>query len=129
MDKKGEVIISEPYVSADTGEMVLTISQSTKDGSGVVAVDINLNYLQELTNQVKIGDKGYAVLLDKNRKYIAHPTKKVGSEAKEDFIDKMYEKEKGQFDFVLDGEDKILSFATNELTGWKLAGSVAFVRD
>ena len=57
MDKKGEVIISEPYTSVDTGEMVLTISQTTKDGSGVVAADIILNYLQDITNQVKIGEQ------------------------------------------------------------------------
>ena len=124
MDKKGEVIISDPYKSADTGDMVITISQSTKDGSGVVAVDISLKYLQELTNQVRIGDKGYALLLDKNRKYIAHPTSTVGSEAKEDFYAQMYEKEKGQFDYELEGKQKVMSFITNETTGWKIAGNV-----
>lgn len=123
MDKKGEVIVSEPYVSADTNEMVLTISQSTKDGSGVVAVDMTLKYLQEITSQVKIGNKGYAFLLDKNRTYIAHPTK-VGSVGKEHFFDEMYGKEKGQFTYIYQGEDKEMSFMTNKLTGWKIGGSM-----
>ena len=82
MENKGEAIISDPYISADTGEMVITISHTTKDGSGVVAVDISLKVHTGLINKVKIGNKGYAVLLDKNRKYIAHPTGTAGSEAK-----------------------------------------------
>ena len=36
----------------------------------------------------------------------------------------MYEKEKGQFDYKLEGKDKIMSFTTNKLTGWKIGGSM-----
>ena len=124
IDKKGEVVISEPYISTGTGNMVITISQTTKDGSGVVGLDIKINHIQELVNQIKIGDNGYAVLLDKNRKYVAHPSKEIGSEAKESFLDQVYVQESGQFDFVMDGKDKILAFVTNDLTGWELMGSV-----
>ncbi len=43
--KKIDFIISDPYISASTNEMVMTISQAIKDGSGVVAIDINLNLI------------------------------------------------------------------------------------
>ena len=125
IDTKGEAVISEPYISAGTGNMVITISQTTKDGSGVVAFDIKINHIQELVNQVKIGNNGYAVLLDESRKYIAHPSKKIGNEAKENFLDQVYIQESGQFDFAMDGKDKLLAFVTNDLTGWKLIGTVA----
>jgi methyl-accepting chemotaxis protein len=125
MDKKGEVIISEPYISASTNEMVVTISKAIKDGSGVAAVDINLNHLQDITNQVKIGKSGYAVLLDNGKRYIAHPTEAAGNEAIVGLADKLYGQESGQFDAKFDGEERITAFVTNELTGWKLAGSVA----
>jgi methyl-accepting chemotaxis protein len=125
MDKKGEVIISEPYISASTNEMVVTISKAIKDGSGVAAVDINLNHLQDITNQVKIGKSGYAILLDKSKRYIAHPTEAAGNEAIVGLADKLYGQESGQFDAKFDGEERITAFVTNELTGWKLAGSVA----
>lgn len=124
MERKGEIIISEPYISASTKEMVVTIAQTTKDHTGVIGIDVALSYLQELTNQVKIGDGGYAALLDTSRKYIAHPTEEAGSEEKRDFIDKLFEQETGQFDYVLDKEKRKMSFITNKLTGWKLAGSV-----
>src|SRR5690606_32773319 len=57
MEKKGETIISAPYADAGTNEMVITISRSTFDGNGVIAVDIFLTHLQDLTNKVKIGDE------------------------------------------------------------------------
>ncbi|MEK4713880.1 methyl-accepting chemotaxis protein [Sporosarcina sp. FSL K6-5500] len=125
MDKKGEVIISDPYISASTNEMVVTLSQVIKDGSGVAAVDINLNHLQNITNQVKIGKSGYAVLIDKSKKYITHPTEAAGNEVNIGLSDKLYAQEIGQFDAKFDGEERLTAFVTNELTGWKLAGSVA----
>ncbi|MGG0655493.1 methyl-accepting chemotaxis protein [Rummeliibacillus pycnus] len=124
MDKQGEIAISEPYQDAGSKEWCVTISQTIKDGSGVVAVDIYVSHIQELINKVKLGNTGYAFLLDQNRKYIAHPTMKVGSEAKDSFNDQMYQKEQGNFVYVFKGKEKVMEFTTNKLTGWKIAGSV-----
>nr|WP_071393523.1 methyl-accepting chemotaxis protein [Bacillus tuaregi] len=124
MDRKGELVISEPYVSATTGQMVVTISQITQDHSGVVAVDINLNQLQQLMNQVNIGETGFASLLDGTRKYIAHPTIQGGSEGKESFLDTVFKQEKGQLDYILKDKESVLTFGTNPLTGWKIAISI-----
>ncbi|WP_338449495.1 methyl-accepting chemotaxis protein [Niallia oryzisoli] len=124
MVQRGEAVISPPYISASTDGMVVTISKATADGSGVMAVDIDLKYLQDLTNQVKIGEGGYALLLDGNKKFISHPENAGGIEAAEEFYNKLYEKEKGEFTYTLNGEQKIMSFMTNDLTGWKLGGNL-----
>ena len=124
IENKGETIISEPYADAGTNEMVITVSKSTMDGNGVVAVDLLLTHLQEITNQVKIGDEGYALLLDVNKKFIAHPTEDAGTVASEEFYNEMYKKEQGTFTYSLDNEDKMMSFITNDLTGWKIAGNL-----
>ena len=124
IENKGKVMVSQPRIPAGTDEMVVTISRTLNDNSGVVAVNLRLSYIQGLINQVKIGDKGYAFLTDKNRKYIAHPTIKAGSEAKDYFFNEIYGQEKGQMDYRFKGEQKILAFTTNKLTGWKLAGAV-----
>ncbi len=123
MSNKGEVIVSEPHITADK-EMAITISQTTSDHSGVVAVDIPLSYIQGLINKVEIGEKGYAVLLDNQKKYIAHPTIEGGTEAKDSFYEEVYGQEQGHIDYVFNGEEKMMAFATNELTGWKLLGSI-----
>ncbi|WP_102273686.1 methyl-accepting chemotaxis protein [Cytobacillus massiliigabonensis] len=124
IEKKGEVVISAPYIAASTGDMVVTVSKTTKDGSGVLGVDIRLSYLQELTKQIKVGEEGYALILDENKKFIAHPTNSAGDEAKEGFYNKMFEQEEDQFDYVLDGKNKVMNFVTNEMTGWKIGGSL-----
>ena len=123
MENKGETIISEPYADAGNNEMVITVSKSTDDGNGVLAVDLFLTQLQQITNQVKIGDQGYALLLDENKKFIAHPTNDGGTVATEEFYNEMDKKEQGTFTYTLDNEDKIMSFITNDLTGWKVAGN------
>ncbi len=123
MEKKEEIIVSDPQQTA-TGELVVTVSKVMVDGSGVVAVSINISYIQELMNQVKIGDKGYAFLLDKNKKYISHPTIEAETEGKEDFYNNMYTQVSGEFEYEFEGTKKLMVFATNDLTGWKLAGSI-----
>lgn len=120
----GEVVISEPYVSADTDGMVFTISQLVKDGSGVVAVDISLDYMTQVTSEVKIGESGYALILDNNHNYIAHPSLEGGSEATQNIVDKMYAQEKGLFKYNDEGTARAMTFITNGITGWKIGGSV-----
>lgn len=124
MERKGETLISAPYVSAATDEVVITISRTTKDETGVLAVDIKIGAIQEVADQIKIGKQGYAVLLDENKKFIAHPTIEKGTEAKEKFYDEMYKQGQGTFRYVLDGEEKVMGFATNELTHWKIGGNM-----
>lgn len=124
MEKPSEVIISDPYVSASTDEMVVTISHALQDGSGVVAVDINLSYLQGLTDHLQIGETGYATLIDRKGSYIAHPTETPGEEAFKNLTDILFAKDEGRLELVYDGDERALAFVTNALTGWKLAGSI-----
>lgn len=124
MANKGEVIISEPYVSAGTDHLVVTISKILNDGSGVMAVNLFLSHIQELTNQVNVGVEGYALLLDSHKKFIAHPTNEGGSEATESFYDQMYKQKDGNFEYFANDADQMMSFVTNDLTGWKIAGNV-----
>lgn len=126
MEHKGDVIISNPYVSAGTDTMVITVSKALKDGTGVASVNINLSYIQELTGKVKIGESGFAFLLDQTKKYIVHPTSEPGSEVKESFIPSMFKQNKGMIDYEINGVAKILSFVTNETTGWKIAVNVEY---
>ncbi len=125
MTNTGETIISDPYETAvGEGDLVVTISQALQDGSGVVAVDINLNYLQGLINQVEIGETGYVMLLDHNQSYIAHADDVVGEKVETDVSDQLYASESGELELVYNDENRLFSFETNETTGWKLAGTI-----
>ncbi len=74
---------------------------------------------------MQIGESGYAILLDKSKAYIAHPTEPSGEEAVASLTDPLYEQDTGNIELNYDGDHRIMAFVTNELTGWKLAGSVA----
>nr|WP_062351882.1 methyl-accepting chemotaxis protein [Bacillus kwashiorkori] len=119
-----ETIITEPYISASTNEVLVTVAKQLEDGSGVIGIDIQLSGIQNLINQGKIGKKGYAFLVDRNKKFIAHPTFDAGSDAQDNFYNKLYESDNGDFSYVLDGIDKEMLFTTNLLTGWKIAGTM-----
>lgn len=125
MSNKGDIIISNPYVSAGTEEMVITVSRTTEDEGAVVAVDINISYLQGLVNQIEIGNTGYATMLDASGNYIAHPSEEVGSEAHEAFIGQLNKGMDGEFNSTFNNEKRYVTFVTNELTGWKIVGSIA----
>lgn len=124
LEKKGETVISSPYISAGTDMMVITISKATADGQAVAAVNINLGYIQELTSKVTIGNDGFAFLLDQAQNIIIHPDFESGSVAQEDFLISMYNQEKGIIEYEKNGDSRILNYITNETTGWKIAGIV-----
>ncbi|MGG0670469.1 methyl-accepting chemotaxis protein [Lederbergia citrisecunda] len=124
MEHKGEVHISKPYEDATEDAMVVTISKTTKDNSGVISVDITLDLLDQIARQVHIGKDGYTMLLDEDMNFISHPTSEAGTFAEEDFYQKMYEKASGHFDYLLQGDKKFMTFVTNELSGWKIGGTL-----
>ncbi|MGE7665301.1 methyl-accepting chemotaxis protein [Ureibacillus composti] len=122
--QKGQAVISDPYVSATTNEVVVAVSQSTNDGAGVIGIDLKMSYLQEITQLINIGREGYALILDKNGNYIVHPENESGTEAKESFYENMYKEQSGSFEYNLAGQEKLMKYTTNELTGWKIGGNI-----
>ncbi|PKG24602.1 methyl-accepting chemotaxis protein [Niallia nealsonii] len=120
----GEVVITSPYVDASNGDMVVTITKQTKDGSGVIGIDINIKNLETTAKEVSIGKKGYAILLDQKQNYIVSPVEKTGNKAKESFFNKLYQQNAGNFTYTFKGDQKLMYFSTNKLTGWKIAGTV-----
>ncbi|MFJ8236481.1 methyl-accepting chemotaxis protein [Ureibacillus sp. NPDC094379] len=122
--QKGQAVISDPYVSVTTNEVVVAVSQSTGDGAGVIGIDLKMSYLQEITQLINIGREGYAMILDKNGNYIVHPENEPGTEAKESFYENMYKEQAGSFKYDLAGQEKVMGYTTNELTGWKVGGNI-----
>lgn len=124
MASKGNAIITAPYISSVTGEIVMTVAQATADQSGVIAVTLGIEEIKKLTESVKIGKEGYVLLLDSARKFVVHPTNKPGTEAKEAFFDNLYQEDSGRFEYYYQEKDKQMYFTTNAVTGWKVAGAM-----
>nr|WP_193224390.1 methyl-accepting chemotaxis protein [Bacillus sp. B1-b2] len=124
VNQKGEAVIMDPYVSPVSGKMVITLAKTISDHTGVMAITMNLDYLKELSNDVTFGKHGYVILLDQKKRFIVHPTEKEGDIFKNSFYETLYNKESGQLDYSLEGVSKKMVYQTNELTGWKLAGTM-----
>ncbi|PMC35138.1 chemotaxis protein [Bacillus sp. UMB0899] len=123
MENKGEVVITDPYIDANTNEISVTFAKVLNDGSGVVAIDIDINSLSKLTSEVKVGSEGYVTIIGKTKNYIIHPTMQ-GEEVKGNWSDNLFESKNGTFSYQLDHNKMQMDFTTNELTGWKIAGTL-----
>ncbi len=67
----GEFIVTQPYVDAATGLMVTTITRSMSKGA--IGADVALDNMIEITNAMKVGETGYAFLMDASGHIMAHP--------------------------------------------------------
>ncbi|KOS30377.1 chemotaxis protein [Bacillus anthracis] len=119
---KGEVIITAPYKSKATGNMVITIAKQKDDKSGVIGIDLNINNIVKTSKMINIGKKGYVAILDQNKHVIVHPTIKPGDKIEKSLEKEIYKKEKGEITYKLNGDDRNITFKTNKKTGWKIAG-------
>ncbi|KIO67058.1 hypothetical protein B4065_2089 [Caldibacillus thermoamylovorans] len=124
MDQPDKVIITDPYISKSSNEVVVTLAKATADGQGVVAVNLKLDSLTNIISSIKIGNHGYLFVLDKTGKVISHPNVDPGKELSGNFTKKMYDSKTGHFDYVFKKEAKKLTYVTNDVTGWKIAGTM-----
>lgn len=122
--EKGKQVITKPYVAASTGKMVITIAQKMKDGSGVIGLDMEIDSLLQKLKEIKIGQKGYAFIMEKDKTVLADPTQKPGSQVNENLASIIFKNKEGSGRYTLKGTDKKVAYVTNELTGWKIGGTM-----
>jgi len=124
---KGNPFISEVTKSAVTEKPVFTISYPIEDKDAVVGVlfgVVEVEYFNRIyIDPVKVGQKGYAFMVNKEGFLIAHPdkslileldTKKISSE-----LD-VTEETDGLIRYTLKGMKKIAAFRKNKETGWTI---------
>ena len=56
-EKSGEVVITAPYKSSTTGNIVITIAKQNEDKSGVLGIDLIINDIVNTSKMVNIGKK------------------------------------------------------------------------
>ncbi|KQL48385.1 chemotaxis protein [Brevibacillus choshinensis] len=120
MQQPQTTIITEPYIDAGTGNVVVGVAKTLSDGSGVLGIDIQLTTLDETIKHAKIGTKGYLSIFDKNQQFLIHPTGKPGTPSTDQWIGTLYGEPAGEFDFTDAGQDARAAHITNTKTGWKL---------
>ena len=68
-----EIVFVDPYVDLHTGNVMMTIAHVLDDGESVIALDIGLEGVQEITDQIALDTPGATVMvLDSGNVAIAH---------------------------------------------------------
>lgn len=66
---KGDLIWTDPYMDASSGKLIISCAKPVYDLNknlvGVVAIDLELTKLTTMMNNIKIGEKGFPMLVDK----------------------------------------------------------------
>lgn len=68
-------ILTEPYIDASTGKMVISVVVTAARNIGVVGGDLALDGLTEIINSLNFGGMGYAFLVNDQGKIWCTPTK------------------------------------------------------
>lgn len=122
----GETIWTEPYVDEETSSMIVSVATPVYDGTnrliGVVSIDITTESLSKEMNAIKIGQKGYPVLIDKYLNTITHKNPDIiGKQVPVPEIkEALSNKTEGTVEYEYEGDEKFATFKTMESTGWSV---------
>lgn len=73
---QSDITLVRPYLDSQTGTVLTTISKKLSDGVSVIALDVPLNYIQEITENIAQETPGaVGIVLDKTGQVVAHSDK------------------------------------------------------
>ncbi|MBF0200597.1 MAG: HAMP domain-containing protein [Desulfamplus sp.] len=116
----GRPMWSSPYISPRTGTPTLTLTYPLSKGMAVA--NINLSYLKNITDRIKIGTNGYAAMVDRSGTILAHPDSAHIAEQRNirhlPAVARGIEGEKGTLRYTFDGIKWMGSVEPVPITGW-----------
>ncbi|WP_143262148.1 methyl-accepting chemotaxis protein [Sediminibacillus massiliensis] len=131
LENTGEVIWTEPYIDADSGELTVSAAKTvTSNGTavGVLGFDINMQAVMDMVKTAKVGETGYAAVMDQTGKFILHPDSAyIGKDfSSEDFYEQIIaqKEDSGTVDYELEGQEKALGYSINDRMNWIIIGTV-----
>ncbi|NER60359.1 methyl-accepting chemotaxis protein [Pseudomonas sp. MAFF212428] len=105
-------ILTEPYVDASTGKMVISMIATASRDIGVVGGDMDLDGLVKIINSLNFGGMGYAFLVNDQGKILVHPDKELVMKSLSDLYPQNTPRlTKEMSEIQINGQTRILSFA------------------
>jgi len=130
---QGKDAISEPLASKTTGDQVIAFATPVKNVEGeVIAVLVGtyrFDIIAQLIKVAKIGDDGYAyiinregmVLYHKDGKMISTNVLTLDSESLVDLTQKMIKGDSAIGHYVYNGDEKFMAYTPLKVNGWSVA--------
>lgn len=119
----GAPAMISPYLDAQTGTIMISISRMLYDKESVISLDIAMDTLQSLTELINLNGQGYGFIMDKDGFVIAHSDSaekgKVYMEVAEKraLIERVAASAGESFDMEIEGE-RITVFSDMILNDW-----------
>ena len=112
----GKSVLTEPYIDAATGQLIITIASPVlgSDGQtlGVVGGDLSLETLSRIINSLNFSGKGFAFLVSADGKILVHPNAKLIMKSLKEVYPQGTPAITGQVSEVdHDGQTQMLTFA------------------
>lgn len=133
-EKGDSVVFTDTYVDMVTDKLVISIANPiiSKTGTlqGVLAIDLLLDTITQIVSAEKIGETGYAFMLDASGIVLAHPDAAMLNTNISDIKDlkevaqKMLSNESGFEKYTLHNDKKILVYKKLPSTNWVIAVTI-----
>ena len=119
---------SEIMLSPVSGNSIFTLNKKiTVNGKvGIIMAVLDLSsFTSTYIEPIKVGENGYAYVLDDDGTFIAHPDNSLILKSNVvrdyEFGKKLYENEKGVFTYTFEGEEKVCAYIQSPKTHWVIA--------
>ena len=134
--EKNTVVWTEPYVAAASKKMTITVaapvynSFNKNEFVGVIGIDITLETLSNKINAIKIGQKGYPIIIDATGNVVTEKdAAKIGKPFTLEKVNEALKKDKQgyvDYEFEENGDtfQKFATFVTNEKLEWKIISTM-----
>lgn len=136
--KTGKIIMTEPYVDDNTGDLVLTIAtpvyNEAKQLLGVAGMDISMANMMKLMESYKIGENGYITLLSSNGMYIYHPNESFvetyikDADISENVVEAVERKTESFLEYKVGKDDRFGYISSVGDTGYIVISSIPFIQ-
>ncbi|SHH35670.1 sensor histidine kinase [Clostridium grantii] len=101
------------------------LDEETGEFLGVAVVDLNFNLINDMLNNLSLGEKGYMFIVDSEGNIIYHPQNElINSGIKDEDIDFILGSQDGYISTIENDRTKNYIVATSEYSGWKIVGTV-----
>ena len=105
----GDVALVDPYLDAQSGDVIISASKLLSDKKNVVSLDVSMNRIQETVQEININGNGYGMIIDKKGNIVSHKDPALNGKNCKDifeddsFINAVLETKNGRTEIVIDG--------------------------
>jgi len=108
---------------------LITYRDNSRDQEGVLVMDINFRTIDELSQRVSLGKKGYVYIIDSVGNIVYHPQQQlIYAGLKYENIEPVLNYAYGSYVDETEGEQRLITIQTVKPAGWKIVG-VAYAEE